>query len=68
MIESTKLWPMLKSSLLLLTLMVMCGCAHRTDSIDRFLKHPEFNAAAKHAPHFTGDVLHALANAERRVW
>jgi hypothetical protein len=68
MTGSIKLWQMLKGGLLLLTLMATSGCLHRTGSVDRFLQHPEFNAAATHAPGFTRDVLHALADAERKVW
>jgi hypothetical protein len=68
MTGSTKLWQMLKGGLLLLTLTATSGCLHRTGSVDRFLQHPEFNAAATNAPGFTRDVLHALADAERKVW
>ena len=57
-----------KPLLCVLTLLALCGCQTRTGSVDRFLKHPEFIAAAQHAPKFTGDVLHALAEAERKPW
>jgi hypothetical protein len=32
------------------------------------LKHPEFKAAAQFAPNFTSEVLHALAEAEKKTW
>jgi hypothetical protein len=55
-----------------LTLIALCaGCAttlppRGQSQTERFLKHPEFRAAARHAPQFTADVLHALADLETR--
>lgn len=57
-----------KPLLCVLILLALCGCQTKVGSVERFLKHPEFRAAAQHAPKFTGDVLHALAEAERKPW
>ena len=56
----------LRGSALLLVLCGLCGCTTPAPQAQRFLKHPEFKAAAQAAPHFTRDILHALADAESR--
>jgi hypothetical protein len=53
-------------SALLIVLCVHSGCTTPAPQAQRFLKHPEFTAAAQAAPHFTRDILHALADAESR--
>lgn len=45
----------------------LVSCQHAPSPAARFLEHPEFLAAAQAAPHFTADVLHALADAEARL-
>ena len=57
----------LRGSVLLLALTLLPGCATPSPQAQRFLSHPEFKAAAQAAPHFTADVLHALAEAESRA-
>lgn len=56
-----------KGLLYVLALLALSGC-YTTGQVDRFLKHPEFKAAAQFAPNFTADVLHALAEAEKKSW
>ena len=51
---------------LLVALCMHSGCTTPAPQAQRFLKHPEFKAAAQAAPHFTRDILHALADAESR--
>ena len=53
-------------SLLLLGILSMSlGCQQtRLNGVDRFLKHPQFQAAAKAAPQFTQEVLNKLAEYE----
>jgi hypothetical protein len=45
------------------------GClisAPKPSRVDELLKHPQFIAAAQHAPHFTGAALKAVADAENQ--
>ncbi len=52
-------------SMLLFMLLLAVGCQQtQLNSVDRMLKHPEFKAAAKAAPHFTKEVLNKLAEYE----
>lgn len=44
-----------------------CAAVSRPSQVERLLQHPEFSAAARAAPNFTSEVLHALADAEQRA-
>lgn len=47
--------------------LVLSGCG-TPPKVNQLLQHPEFPAAAQFAPHFTADVLKALADYERKSW
>ena len=46
-------------------LLVLSGCQTK-GNVERFLRHPEFKAAAQFAPNFTREVLHTLAECEKK--
>lgn len=43
-----------------LLLLPACQTLPQTNHVQRLLKHPEFNAAARAAPAFTKDALHTI--------
>ena len=58
----------LKTLLLILPLLTLCGCiAPRLENTDRLMKRPDFSAAASAAPRWVEDALKTITALEHEI-